>query len=92
MKTMEELLKEIDGSKELQGEFDKIDSADEMEGFLKKQNCGATVKEFIEFLKSRFEGSISDDDLEFATGGTSNRLTDYNKCLADLNKKLGKIG
>ena len=92
MKTMEELLKEIDGSKELQGEFDKIDSADEMEGFLKKQNCGATVKEFIEFLKSRFEGSISDDDLEFATGGANNPRNYFNKNLTDVMKKPGSIG
>ncbi len=91
MKTMEELLKEIDGSKELQGEFDKIDSADEMEGFLKKQNCGATVKEFIEFLKSRFEGSISDDDLEFATGGTNINNNNLRN-LAALDNKVFKFG
>lgn len=91
MKTMEELLKEIDGSKELQGEFDKIDSADEMEGFLKKQNCGATVKEFIEFLKSRFEGSISDDDLEFATGGAS-FFNNNVRNLAALDDKTFKFG
>ena len=62
MKTMEELIKEIDGSKDLQKEFDKIDNNDDMAIFLKKQNCGATAKEFVEFLKTRFEGSISDDD------------------------------
>ena len=46
MKTVEEIYKEIDGSKEMQEELKKM--SDEMIGeFLKKHDCNASVKFLI---------------------------------------------
>ena len=68
MKTMEEVYKEIAGSKELQEELKN--ASDEMLGaFLKKHDCDASVKEFTEFMNSQNEGEIGDRDAEAVAGG-----------------------
>ena len=69
MKTIEEFLKEVAASKELQDELKAIESKDTLAAFLKKNNCGATVEEFAEFIKSNTEGEISDSNAESAAGG-----------------------
>ena len=68
MKTAEEFYKEIAGSPELQNELKA--ASDEMLGaFLKKHGCDADVKDFREFVRSKSEGEIEDDDATAVAGG-----------------------
>ena len=75
MKTVEELFKEIDTSKDLQNEITSIGKGQfaELEAFLKKHDCEASAEEFIEFLKkqkpSKAEGELTDDDVDAVAGG-----------------------
>ena len=68
MKTIEEFYSEISGSKELQEEL-KSTSGAMLAEFLKKHNCGASVKEFTEFLDAKNNGEIGDNDAEKVAGG-----------------------
>ena len=75
MKTVEELFKEIDASKDLQKELTSIGKGQfaEIGAFLKKHDCDASAEEFIDFLKSqkksRTDGEIGDDDVVDVAGG-----------------------
>ena len=68
MKTIEEFYKEIAGSKELQEEL-KVLTEEALGEFLKKHNCQATAKEFLDYAKAQQEGEIQDADAEAASGG-----------------------
>ena len=75
LKTAEELFKEIDASKDLQNELTSIGKGQfaELDAFLKKHDCGASAREFIDFLKdqkkSQPEGELADDAAESVAGG-----------------------
>ena len=75
MKTVEELFKEIDASKDLQKEITSIGKGQfaEIGAFLKKHDCDASAEDFVAFMKkqktSQAEGEIGDDDAEAAAGG-----------------------
>ena len=68
MKTMEELYKEIIGSKELQEELKKV-SEEMLEAFLKQHDCAADAKEFAAFVDAHKEGAIEDEDAQAVAGG-----------------------
>ncbi len=68
MKALEEFIKEIEASKELQEELKNV--SEEMLGaFLKKHECEASAEEFVEFLKAQSEGAIEDEDVLTVAGG-----------------------
>ena len=67
MKTVEEFIKEIADSKELQEELNTM-SEEVLGEFLKKHGCDATAKEFTDFARSQ-EGEIGDDAASAAVGG-----------------------
>ena len=75
MKTVEELFKEIEASKDLQKGLSSIGKGQyaEIEAFLKKHDCDASAEEFIDFLKSQkklqVDGELSDDAAETVAGG-----------------------
>ena len=70
MKTVEEFAKEIIGSAELQKELTEIKDKTSLEEFLKKNDCGATVEEFVKFVQANGEGEIDDNAAgEIAGGG-----------------------
>ena len=71
MKTIEEFIKEIGASEDLQNELTSVGKGQyaEMETFLKKHDCVASVEEFIGCLKSICEGEIGDDEASLASGG-----------------------
>ncbi len=69
MKTIEEFIKEIEGSEALQKELEVIEDKDAAAAFLKKHDCGVTAEEFGKALKALSEGEISDDAAESAAGG-----------------------
>lgn len=69
MKTIEEFIKEIEGSDALLKELEAIEDKDAAAAFLKKHDCGATAEEFGKALKALSEGEISDDAAESAAGG-----------------------
>ena len=76
MKTVEEIYKEIAGSKEMQAELKKM--SDEMIGeVLKKHDCNASVKEFTSFARSLAEGEIEDSDAAAVAGGQPIWGTDF---------------
>jgi hypothetical protein len=67
MKTIEEFIKEIEGSKALQKEFETISDKDAAAAFLKKYDVDATVKDFADAITT--EGEITDDEATAAAGG-----------------------
>ena len=68
MKTIEELYREIAGSKELQEEFKKL-TPETLGEFLRKHGCEATAKEFSDFVRSQEEGELRDDAAGAVSGG-----------------------
>ena len=75
MKTVEELFKEIEASKDLQKEFTSIGKGQfaEIEAFLTKHDCEVSAEEFVDYMKSQeesqIEGEMGDDDAESVAGG-----------------------
>ena len=72
MKTLEEFVKEINGSEELQKALKEINDKAALEEFIKKNCCGATAEEFAEYVKSQAkggQGELSDDEASSVAGG-----------------------
>ena len=69
MKTVEEFYKEISDTKALQDEL-KNASDDMLGAFLKKHECGASVEEFVKYVKGQSEGAIEDEDVLMIAGGS----------------------
>ncbi len=73
MKTLEDLYKEIEESKDLQKELSSIGKGQfaEIGAFLKKHDCEAMAEEFVAFMKkmSQAEGEIGDDGAGAVAGG-----------------------
>lgn len=72
MKSLEEFIKEIDGSEKLQKELKNIKDTAGADAFLKKYDCDAAAAELAEYIKSQIadkEGELSDDDASAASGG-----------------------
>ena len=74
MKTIEEFVKEINRSKELQKAFGEIKDQASLEAFLKEHGCDATADEFAKFVQSNSEGEISDEAAQGVAGGFSFQL------------------
>ena len=68
MKTLTELINEINSSGELQEELKAV-SVEELDKFLKKHDCDADAKEFAEYVKTQAEGEMEDGAVETVTGG-----------------------
>jgi hypothetical protein len=75
MKTIEEFIREIESSEELQNELKEINSKEAADEFLKKHDCGATAGEFGKALNARSEGALDDDLSESAAGGLDANTT-----------------
>ena len=70
MKTLEELVKEINSSEELKKTVSQIKDKTALADFLKKQGCEASVDDFAKFIKSQQgEGEIGDDAAAAVAGG-----------------------
>ena len=69
MKTAEEFVKELHASKELTASLKKIKDDDALEAFLKRNGCGASAKEFTDFMRSLEEGELTDDSAAAVAGG-----------------------
>jgi hypothetical protein len=71
MKTIQDFIKEIEGSAELQAALKEIKDKDALAEFLKKNDVAGTVEEFAEAIKAKTgaEGELSDDDAEAVAGG-----------------------
>ncbi len=71
MKTIEEFIKQIEGSEALKNELKEIKDKDALAAFLKKYDVEGTVEDFGKALKSKAEaeGELSDDDAEAVAGG-----------------------
>ena len=69
MKTLEEFIKEIEGSDALKNELKEIKDKTALADFLKKHGCDVSVNEFAEHIRSQGEGEIGDDEAEKASGG-----------------------
>ena len=69
---MKEVIKEIENSKELQEELQNVKDKEAMEAFLKKHDCGVSVKEMADYIRSQAknrEGEIGDDEVAAVAGG-----------------------
>ena len=71
MKTIQDFIKEIEGSAALQDELKAIKDKDALAEFLKKNDIDGTVEDFGKALKSKAEaeGEITDDAAEAVAGG-----------------------
>ena len=69
MKTVEEFYTEITGSATLQSELKAIKGRYALERFLQNNDCGAAAEDFAEYVKSKSEGELDDDDIEAVAGG-----------------------
>ena len=69
MKTIEEFIKEIESSADLQNELKAIKDKDALAAFLKKNDVDGTVEEFGKALKKQSEGELADDAAEAVAGG-----------------------
>ncbi|MBO4429541.1 MAG: hypothetical protein J5832_06260 [Clostridia bacterium] len=72
MKTLDEFIKEINGSKELQEELKNAKDIDAVNAFLKKHDCDATAEKLSEYIKSqKNDGAreLSDDEVSEVAGG-----------------------
>ena len=71
MKTIQDFIKEIEGSAALQDELKAIKDKDALAAFLKKNDVEGTVEEFAEAVKAKAqaEGELSDDAAANAAGG-----------------------
>lgn len=75
MKTIEEFIKEIDGSPELQHEANSIGGTDGFADLLKKYDVSGTAGDFNKALMAKHlnltdgEGELGDDDVEAVAGG-----------------------
>ena len=72
MKTIEEFIKEIQGSAELQAALNAIKDKDALAAFLKKNDVDGTVEDFGKAIKAKTEaeGELADDAAEAVAGGT----------------------
>ena len=84
MKTLEELLKEINESEELQKEFADATESDTLGEFLKKHGSDATLEELVEYVKEKdnTQGSLSDEEVAAVAGGRDK------KCVTLFGKRL----
>ena len=75
MKTLQEMLKEIDGSEALKNELKEIKDKVAFEEFLKKHDCEATAEDFIKLVDTfkkpemKDENELDDDEVESVAGG-----------------------
>lgn len=71
MKTIEQFIKEIEGSADLQNEIKAIKDQDVLAEFLKKNDVEGTVQDFGKAVmaKGGAEGEISDDVASTVDGG-----------------------
>ena len=73
MITVEELYNKVTSDKDMMQEFVNASGKDSLSAFAKAHDCDATDKEIREYFMSksekRYEGPISDDDLENVSGG-----------------------
>ena len=70
MKTIQELVKEIEGSEDLKNELKEIKDKVSFEAFLKKHECDATAEDIASFAKEMKEGEIGDDEVAAVAGGS----------------------
>ena len=69
MKTIDEFIKEIEGSKAIQEELKAVKDKEALAAFLKKNDVDGTVEDFAKAVKAKAEGAISDNDAEAVAGG-----------------------
>ena len=72
MKTVEEMYHEILADEALRESFRNALKAGSVEAFLKENGCNSPLEEVKAFLESHRE--LSDDELEFVTGGGCSTL------------------
>ncbi len=74
MKTIEEFIKEIEGSADLQNELKAVMDKDKdaLAEFLKKHDVSGTIEDYTKAVqaKAEAEGAISDDDVGAVAGGS----------------------
>ena len=69
MKTIEEFIRQIEGSDALKNEIKAIKDKVGLAEFLKKHGYDASVENLMEYVQSHPEGEISDHDAAAAAGG-----------------------
>ena len=84
MKTLEEVLKEINENEELQNGFKEAADNDKVVDFLKEQGCEETLEEIVEYVMENDKASaeLTEEELVEVAGGRKK------KCVTLFGKKL----
>ena len=71
MKTIEEFIKEIEGSAVLQDELKAIKDEDAFAAFLKKNDVDGSVEDFAKAMQAKTQSGVelSDEELDNVAGG-----------------------
>lgn len=77
MKTIETLIAEIAGSKELKAAYEKAVETGKLAEFLKENGCDATAETWVGFMKElagKDDSALSLDEMDKMAGGTGNLM------------------
>ena len=71
MKAIEEFIKDIEGSADLQNDIKNIKDQDALAEFLKKKDVEGTAEDFVKAVKAKHsaEGSLPDESVDAVAGG-----------------------
>ena len=76
MKTMEQFWNELTTSKELSEKLTSISNEQELEAFLKENEVDCTKEQFAEFILSKKNAGLSDEELRIIAGGRDGEEND----------------
>ncbi|MBR2762355.1 MAG: hypothetical protein IKD66_14445 [Solobacterium sp.] len=69
MKTLDELYKSVKSDKAVRMKFTQAMKDGKIDAFLKENDCSASVKDAMAYLRNVKSGALAEDDLENVAGG-----------------------
>ena len=91
MKTIDEFIKEIEGSADLQNEIKAIKDKDALSAFLKKNDVEGTAEDFVKAVKAKrsAEGPLPDESVDAVAGGV--QAGDIFRPIYELPKPIKRL-
>ena len=91
MKAIEEFIKDIEGSADLQNDIKNIKDQDALAEFLKKNDVEGTAEDFVKAVKAKrsAEGSLPDESVDAVAGGV--QAGDIFRPIYELPKPIKRL-
>ena len=86
--TIQEAYKKITSSEDLKKKAMEALKAGKADEFLKEQGIDFTVDQIKDYLQRKKSGELSKAELDMATGGCGEIITEKNKTIQSLNEEL----